>query len=73
MVPAVAGVDNPIEQSGQDWFSGLSAEEQRRYMGPGKHQAFQEGRFDLSQASITYDDEVYGTMRREAPLRELVP
>ena len=63
---------NPVEQSGEDWFRSQSSEQQRAMMGPGKYQAWQEGKFEFSALSTQRPDEVYGQMRTETPLKDLV-
>ena len=63
---------NPVEQSGEDWFRSLPAEQQRAMMGPGKYQAWQEGKFEFSALSTQRPDEVYGQMRTETPLKDLI-
>lgn len=66
-------VGEPViaEDAGRAWFGSLSAAQQKALMGNGKHEAWAAGAFDLSALSATYDDEVYGVMRREASLKEL--
>jgi hypothetical protein len=59
-------------QSGQDWFDNLPASEQSKRMGPAMFAAYQDGAFEFSQLSATYSDDVYGQMRREASLNELI-
>jgi hypothetical protein len=72
----------PVE-SGEDWFTKLP--EGRRFddkgkelpsqlglMGPGKFEAWKGGKFDFRDLSTPYNDEVYGTLLSETPLRELV-
>ena len=71
MVPLVPGF-NPVEQTGEEWFSGLSEEEQRRMMGPGKYQAWQENKFEFSKLTGEHQDGVYGTMKVEASLKKLL-
>jgi hypothetical protein len=59
-------------QSGEDWFNEQPAATQRELMGPAKYEAWQDGKFGFGQLSATYDDPVYGQMRREATLGELM-
>ncbi len=40
-------------------------------MGPGLYGAWQRGEADFSRLSHAYHDDVYGTMRRQATLKEL--
>jgi len=42
-------------------------------VGKGKYQAWKDGKFTFSALTTTYEDSVYGTMWREASLKELVP
>lgn len=74
MLPAVIGAGNPLgsETAGQDWFRGLSEQEQRDMMGAGKFDAWKEGKFELDALSTTRQDQVYGEMRTETALKELV-
>jgi len=71
MLPLVKGADNPIPQSGAEWFESQPESRQRDLLGPGKFEAWQDGAFDFSALSKPYQDDVYGEMRREASLKEL--
>lgn len=57
---------------GRDWFDTLSDAEQKRTMGKAKWAAWKAGRIDWSDLSAEHDDDVYGTMRVEASLRDLL-
>ena len=72
-IPEIMG-QNPIEglASGSDWFSNLTEEQQQAMMGPGKYEAWKDGKFDISQLSRQNPDDVYGHMRGEVPLKDLV-
>ncbi|NTU61680.1 MAG: radical SAM protein [Caldiserica bacterium] len=74
MLPYVPGVTDEYAnpKAGQEWFDGLSEQQQRDLMGPGKYEAYKEGAFEFSQLSKFYEDPVYGTMRVETPLNELI-
>lgn len=72
MLPWVKGMDNPIDQTGEDWFNAQPEERQRSMMGDGKYEAWKDNKFEFSQLSTTYDDDVYGEMRRESSLKELI-
>lgn len=63
---------NPVEQSGIDWFGAQNAERQREMMGVGKYDAWKEGKFDLTQMTQERLDEIYGAMKSEATLKELL-
>jgi len=74
MLPAVIGMDNPLgsDTAGKDWFESLSESEQQKYMGEGKFEAWKEGKFDFSQLSTEKENDVYGMMRGETPLKDLI-
>jgi hypothetical protein len=71
-VPLVKGFENPVTQSGEEWFKAQPEAFQRQVLGTGKFDAWQAGRFEFSALSTTHTDAVYGPMRVETPLRELV-
>jgi hypothetical protein len=76
MLPNVPGAEalgiRPVPlQSGEDIFNALPRDEQIRRMGKGRFEAYQAGKFKFDQLTSEYDDEVYGKMRRETPLKEL--
>lgn len=72
MLPIVAGFDNPLEQTGVQWFESLSEAKQRQILGPGKFEAWKQGKFTLPQLSREHNDDVYGAMRVETPLKNLI-
>ena len=59
-------------QSGEDIFAGLPEDQQRQILGAARWSAYQDGLFDFSQLSTTYEDPVYGTMRKAASLDSLI-
>ena len=61
----------PIE-TGEEWFNAQPENVQRQLMGPGKFEAWQANKFDFKDLTRTYDDDVYGELRSETPLKELV-
>jgi len=63
----------PVQQTGPEWFDTLTPEDQQQMMGKGKHEAWTDGRFALSQLSVSRTDAIYGNMRTEATLKELIP
>lgn len=71
-LPYIEGFGNPVEQSGEDWFSSLTPEAQAEMMGKEKHGAWSDGKFEFSQLSEQKPNEVYGTMRSEASLASLI-
>lgn len=62
----------PVIQGGRDWFAGLSAAEQQRYMGRAMWQAWQAGKIGWDDLSKEHEDAVYGLMRMMPSLRELL-
>lgn len=72
MLPNIIGEPNPVEQTGQDWFDGLDPAQQRAMMGNDRHDAYSAGKFEFAALSATRQDAVYGQMRVEATLKELV-
>jgi len=72
MLPYIEAFGNPIEQSGIQWFEAQPEARQREILGAGKYDAWMAGKFDLSQLSKEYENDVYGKMRVEVPLKELV-
>lgn len=71
-LPAVIGMPSPIEQTGEEAFKNLPEDKQREILGPGKFEAWSDGKFEFGALSAQHTDEVYGTMRGEATLKELV-
>jgi hypothetical protein len=71
-LPAVEGFPNPVEESGEDWFRRQSAGVQRQMMGPGKLDAWNQGLVQIGQMSGVREDDVYGPMRYELPLKALI-
>jgi len=71
MIPLLTGQENPIE-SGSDWFAQQNEEQQRATLGPGKFDAWKEGKFQLSDIPQQTPNDVYGMMRTAKPLKDLV-
>lgn len=71
-IPLVVGFESPISETGVDWFSKQSEATQRALMGPGKYDAWQEGKIRLDQLTEERDDDVYGRMRGEPSLKQLL-
>ena len=74
MLPVTLGSDNPLgsDTAGQDWFKSLDESKQRELMGSQYYDVYKNGMFELSQLSTQRQDEVYGTMRGVAPLKDLI-
>ncbi|MFA5150963.1 MAG: hypothetical protein WC554_00240 [Clostridia bacterium] len=70
-LPYIKGVDYGLE-NGEEHFNGLPESTQIELMGRGKWEAYKAGKFQFSQLSKIYDDIVYGQMRGETPLKDLV-
>ena len=72
MVPAVTGFDNPIEQTGEQLFKEQSESRQAAIMGKEKYAAYQGGAFEFRDLTTTRINDIYGAMRTETPLWELL-
>jgi hypothetical protein len=72
-LPVVIGSPAPLKESGQEWFDKRSAEQQNNQLGKSKAQAYRDGKFEFGKLSIEKMDDVYGNMRTEAPLIDLLP
>jgi len=72
VLPWVKGMPNPIEQTGADWFATQSESVQREQMGDAKYEAWKDGKFELSQLTKDYDNDVFGTMKGEASLKDIL-
>ena len=70
-VPLVVGAESGI-QSGEEWFGGLSEEQQRSILGDGRYEAWKDGQFQFGQLAQRHEDPVYGTMVGSASLKDLV-
>jgi hypothetical protein len=68
----VKGFDNPVKEIGTEWFGKQSEAAQRAMLGPGKYAAWRNGKFGLEQLSAIREDNVYGPMRVEQSLKELI-
>jgi hypothetical protein len=71
MVPMVKGFPNDIEP-GVDQFNNLNEEEQKAILGPAKFEAWKDGKFSLADITGMHADEVYGDMRIERSLKDLL-
>jgi SPP1 gp7 family putative phage head morphogenesis protein len=72
MLPYMEEFGNPIDQLGTDWFKNLSEAQQKNILGPGKFEAWKAGQFSLDQLSRETENDVYGLMRTETPLKDLI-
>lgn len=71
-IPLLAGRDNPITQSGEQWFNAQPEGVQRQMAGPAKLQSYRDGLFTFDKLTKEYDNDVYGVMRVEASLIDIV-
>lgn len=71
MIPIVDG-QTFVSGTGQAWFEQLPEAQQAEQMGRARWEAWQAGRFEFSKLSRERADDVYGQMRSEASLKELV-
>lgn len=71
MIPFIEGVTVVNESAGAEWFESLSEAEQRAIMGNTKWEGWKAGKFEFSQLTTTYENDVFGTMRSEATLADL--
>ena len=73
MLPVVDWLPPALEEgAGEKWFRALPESEQRKLLGKGKYEAWRNGDFQFSRLSRLQDDPVYGQMRSETPLKDLV-
>ena len=70
-IPVVAGYDDKV-QTGVDWFKALPESQQREMMGNSAFEAWQAGKFELSDMATRRHDDVYGEMLARTPLSELI-
>jgi hypothetical protein len=60
------------DKTGADWFAKLNEAQQSKQMGKGAYEAWKAGKFDLSQLSKQVEDNIFGSMRVESALKDLV-
>jgi hypothetical protein len=72
MLPIVEGFENPLKQNGEQWFNSQSEADQRAMMGPEKYQAYKDGKFSFEQLSRETENDTYGMMKTETPLKDLI-
>ena len=64
--------DNPVKERGAEWFDKQPEATQKQMMGQGKYTAWSEGKISIDQLSRTVDNDVYGKMQTETPLKDLI-
>ena len=73
MLPVVKGFPRVLEEgAGEAWFREQPEATQRGILGPGRLDAWNNELFEFSRLSNQVNDDVYGTMRVEAALRDLI-
>ena len=60
------------EGAGKSWFDAQPEAVQKQMMGPGKYDAYKTSKFDFNQLSTTQNNDVFGKMKTEASLKDLV-
>jgi len=63
---------NMGDPNGLDWFNKQSEAQQVEMMGKAKWEAWKGNQFDFSKLTKTYENDVFGTMRSEASLKDLL-
>lgn len=73
MIPEIMG-QNPIEgmKSGEEWFKEQPESVQQSMMGKETYNAYQGGAFGIPDMSRQVENDVWGTMKMETPLWELL-
>lgn len=71
-IPHVAGDDNPVSQTGADWFDSLDEATQREILGKTKLELLQGGQITFDQLTKQVDDDIWGSIRVSTPLWELL-
>lgn len=72
MVPIIAGFGIASRRSGQEYFESLSPQTQRRMLGPGKYEAWQQGKFKFNDLVTVKRNPTWGPTARVTNLRDLV-
>lgn len=75
MIPYIPGATDEFANpgAGKEWFDGLSEQEQRAMMGAGKYEEYNNNSdFNFDALSKMTDDPIFGTMRVETSLSELM-
>jgi hypothetical protein len=70
-IPWVKGMNNPVEQSGEDWLNSQDEQTKKEVLGS-KYDGWSNGDFKLSDIIGTYQSDVYGNMLIEKPLKDLI-
>lgn len=70
-VPEIIGETGPSWETGEDWFAGLSPEQQQERMGGAVYEAWKDGQFSLADLAQKNHSETWGDSPRVATLSEL--
>lgn len=70
-IPAVHGAPPVVYEKGEEWFLRQDAATQRTMMGPGRYEAWQEGRFALAELVTVRHNDTWGNSLQVTPLRVL--
>lgn len=68
----IEGPEPPQEETGEQWFNRQPESVQRQMMGPKAWSEWKAGKFGLKDMVGSYENDVYGTMRRERSLKDLL-
>ena len=71
-IPWLDGMPEPTWESPEDWFMGQGADTQRKILGPGRFDAWQNNEFQLSDLVTVTHDETWGKGLTPTPLKDLV-
>lgn len=71
-LPYIPEFGNPVEQTGQAWFDSLPEAQQVAMMGRAKHEAYKSDLFAFDALSNKQDHDIFGTMRFETSLKDLL-
>ena len=72
MLPVTYSMDNPVDKDGITWFNEQSDATQKNILGSGKFDAYKEGKFELPDLIGHVNNDVYGSMISEVPLKDLI-
>jgi hypothetical protein len=72
LLPWIDGVENPVGQTGEEWFNEQDEKTQVDRLGQTKYDLYKGGQMNFSDLSHTYEDPVFGTMRGATPLWEIL-
>lgn len=71
-LPVPKNIPKPSILTGESEFNKLTQKQQIDLMGMTRYTAYKKGKFSFDDLSRPYDDHIYGTMYRQASLKELV-